>query len=129
MDTAPTPKPEFRTIAHSGGKVTITVSLDPATGYKRYQLQYTHCRPNVGGFFAVYALPPGIVISQLNLGGIGSPIDPPPIPGCYQVFVGSDSEGKYGRECLLCSLGEWHERCTICQPLKPAAQSAAQLKH
>jgi hypothetical protein len=54
----------------------------------------------------VYALPPGIVISQLKLGGVGSPIDPPPIPGCYQVFVGSDSEGKYGRECPACE-GYW----------------------
>jgi len=94
MDVAPAPDPklDFRTIAHSGGTVTIDVSLDPATNRKRYQLTWIHCRPNAGGLFAVYALPPGIVISQMNLGGIGSPIDPPPIPGCYQVFVGSDSE-------------------------------------
>jgi hypothetical protein len=89
MDAAPAPdsKSDFRTIAHSGGTVTIDVSLDPATNRKRYQLTWNHCRPNAGGLFAVYALPPGIVISQMNLGGIGSPIDPPPIPGCYQVFV------------------------------------------
>jgi len=83
MDAVPAsnPQKDFRTIAHSGGTVTITVSLDPATGRKRYELMWNHCRPNAGGFFAVYALPPGIVVSQMNLGGIGSRIDPPPVPG------------------------------------------------
>jgi hypothetical protein len=84
MDATPAPdaNPDFRTIAHSGGTITTDVSLDPATGLKRYQLGWNHCRPNAGGFFAVYALPPGIVISQMNLGGIGLPIDPPPMPDC-----------------------------------------------
>jgi len=108
MDAAPDShtKKDFRTIAHSGGTVTITVSRDPATGGKRYQLTYNHCRPNAAGFFAVYALPPGIVVSQMNPGGVGSPIDHPPIPGCYPVFIGSDSEGKYGRQCVECG-GYW----------------------
>jgi hypothetical protein len=117
MDAAATPKPEFRTIAHSGGKVTISVSRDPATGRKLYQLQYQHCRPNAAGFFAVYALPPGIVVEQLNLGGIGSPIKPPSIPGCYQIFIGSDSEGRYGRQCPMCN-GYWRSElgqfCPYC---------------
>jgi hypothetical protein len=112
MDAAQAPNTEFRTIAHSGGKVTIKVSLDPAIGQKRYQLQYTLCRPNAGGFFAVYALPPGIVLGQMKLGGIGSVPNPPPVPGCYQVFIGSDSEGKYGRECPACG-GYW--RCDLGQ--------------
>jgi len=117
MDAAPVPKREFQTIAHSGGKVTITVSLDPATGRKRYQLTWNHCRPNPGGFFAVYALPPGLVVGQMNLGGIGSVPNPPPIPGCYQVFVGSDSEVKYGRQCIACN-GYWRSElgqfCPYC---------------
>jgi hypothetical protein len=117
MDAAPALKPEFQTIAHSGGKVTITVSLDPETGRKRYRLTWTHCRPNAGGFFAVYALPPGLVIGQMNLGGIGSVPNPPPLPGCYQVFVGSDSEGKYGRQCIACN-GYWRSElgqfCPYC---------------
>jgi hypothetical protein len=53
----------------------------------------------------------------MNLGGVGSPIDPPPIPGCYQVFVGSDSEGKYGRQCPVCG-GYWRSElgqfCPYC---------------
>src|SRR5579863_9081124 len=113
MDAASGPNPDppdFRTIAHSGGKATIDVSLDPTTGRKRYRLTWTHCRQNAAGFFGVYALPPGIVVSQMNLGGIGSQIEPPPIPGCYQVLIGSDSEGKYGRQCPVCS-GYWRSHC------------------
>jgi len=78
------PRTEFRTIAHSGGTVTITVSSDPATGRKGYPLEWNHCRPNAGGFFAVYALPPGIVISQMNLGGVGSPIAPRRCPAAIR---------------------------------------------
>lgn len=120
MNALPGPNPDspdFRTIPHSGGKATIDVTLDPGTGRKRYQLSWSHHRPNRAGFFAVYALPPGLVISQLNLGGVGSPIEPPPIPGCYQVFIGSDSEGKYGRQCPACR-GYWRSElaqfCPYC---------------
>lgn len=117
MHAAQAPNPDFRTIAHSGGKVTITVGLDPATGGKRFQITWSHCRPNAGGFFAVYALPPGLVVGQMNLGGIGSVPNPPPIPGCYQVFIGSDSEGKYGRQCIACN-GYWRSQlggfCPYC---------------
>jgi len=114
MDTAPDPKLEFRTIAHSGGKCTITVSLDPSTGHKGYHLTWNHCRPNAAGFFAVYALRPGLVVAQMMLGGIGSVHNPPPIPGCYPVFIGSDSEGKYGHKCPACT-GYWRsEHAQFC---------------
>jgi hypothetical protein len=92
---------EFREVAHSGGRVTITVKTD-AAGRKIYQLRLEHCRPNAAAFFAVYAIPPGLALCQINLGGIGSQQDPPPIPGAYQVFIGSDSEGKFGRQCPAC---------------------------
>jgi hypothetical protein len=96
-----TEQKEFREVAHCGGKVTITVKID-ATGRQVYQQTWEHCRPNAATLFAVYALPPGLVICQINLGGIGSRQDPPPIPGAYQVFIGSDSEGKFGRQCPAC---------------------------
>ncbi len=115
--SAPDPSKEFRTVPHSGGTVTITVSQDPTTGHKRYALSWHHQRANRGGLFAVYALPPGLVISQMNLGGIGSPVDPPPVPGCYQVFIGSDAEGRYGRQCPACN-GYWRSElgnfCPYC---------------
>ncbi len=96
---------EFREVAHSGGQVVITVKVD-ATGHRMYQLTWQHCRPVAAVIFAVYAIPPGIVLCQINLGGIGSRQDPPPIPGAYQVFIGSDSEGKFGRQCPACG-GYW----------------------
>jgi hypothetical protein len=57
--------------------------------------------------FGVYALPQGIVLCQAELGGIGSPLNPPAVPGgCYLVFIGSDSEGLFGRHCPACN-GYW----------------------
>jgi len=117
MEAGAAPKPEFRTIAHSGGKVTITVTLDPATGRKGYHLKWDHCRANPGGIFAVYALPPGLVVAQMNLGGIGSVPNSAPISGCYPVLIGSDSECKYGRQCPACE-GYWRSElgqfCPYC---------------
>jgi len=41
---------------------------------------------------------------------------PPPFPGCYMVFIGSDSEGKFGHECPACK-GYWRdEGGTHCCP-------------
>jgi hypothetical protein len=119
MTPAPAPdsKPDFRTIPHSGGTVTIDVRRDEKTGGRCYGLTWSHCRASAAGIFAVWALPPGIVISQMNLGGFGSPIEPPPMPGCYQVFIGSDSEGKFGRQCVACC-GYWRSElgqfCPYC---------------
>lgn len=98
-------QPEFREVAHCGGKVTITVTVD-GEGRRRYRLTWSHCRPVPAVIFAVYAIPPGIVLCHINLGGIGSRQDPPPIRGAYQVFIGSDSEGRFGRQCPACG-GYW----------------------
>jgi hypothetical protein len=96
---------EFREVAHSGGTVTVTVSADDQ-GRARYQQTWSHCRPVAAVIFAVYALPQGVPLCQINLGGIGSKQDPPPVPGAYQVFIGSDSEGRFGRQCPACD-GYW----------------------
>jgi hypothetical protein len=105
MASAPLPQSEFREVAHTGGKVTISVEIDDARR-RRYLLEWSHCRPNRSVLFAVYALPPGIVIEQLPLGGIGSVQPPPSVPGCYTVYIGSDAEGKFGRQCPVCN-GYW----------------------
>lgn len=98
-------KGEFEEIGHSGGKVTITVIDDP-DGRRKYQLGWRHCRPNAAGLFAVYALPQGIVVGSCRLGGIGSPVEAPPVPGAFQVMIGSDSQGYYGHQCPRCK-GYW----------------------
>jgi hypothetical protein len=105
MASSALPRSEFREVAHSGGKVTITVKITDA-GQRYYQLTWSHCRPTGAAIFAVYALPPGIVIEQVMLGGIGSVQPPPSVPGCCQVFIGSDSETKFGRQCPGCN-GYW----------------------
>jgi hypothetical protein len=92
---------DFREIAHSGGQVIIKVVTDK-DGRRAYQQTWQHQRPVASGIFAIYALAQGVPVCGLPLGGMGSPMMPPPIPGCYMVFVGSDSEGMYGHECPQC---------------------------
>jgi Zn finger protein HypA/HybF involved in hydrogenase expression len=92
---------DFREIAHSGGQVIIKVVTDKG-GRRAYQQTWQHQRPVASGIFAIYALAQGVPVCGLPLGGMGSPMMPPPIPGCYMVFVGSDSEGMYGHECPQC---------------------------
>lgn len=62
--------------------------------------------------FAVWALPQGVAVSQSELGGIGQPVPGPPIPGCLQVFIGSDSEGKFGHQCPSCR-GYWRSSVNV----------------
>ena len=98
---------EFQEIGHCGGKITFHVVTD-ADGHQNYQIGYSHSSPTPAGFFAVYAIPQGVAVDTIQLGGIGTPWNPPPIPGCYPVLIASDSEGMYGHQCPRCS-GYW--RC------------------
>ena len=97
--------PEFREVSHSGGQLVIRVKADTA-GRRTCQLSWQHCRPVAAAVFAVYALPPGLPLCHIDLGGMGSVQAPPPVPGAYHVFIGSDSEGKFGRQCPACE-GYW----------------------
>ena len=106
---------EFREIAHSGGQVIIRIGPDPE-GRRGCQQTWKHQRPVASGIFAIYALAQGVPVCGLPLGGMGSPMPPPPFPGCYLVFIGSDSEGKFGHECPACK-GYWRdEGGTHCCP-------------
>jgi hypothetical protein len=96
---------QFKEIGHSGGQVVIRVGTDNQ-GRRGCQLTWQHQRPVAAAIFAVYALPQGVAVGQMNLGGIGSVPNPPPVPGCFQVFIGSDSEGRFGHECPDCE-GYW----------------------
>ena len=105
---------EFQEIAHCGGQVTIRVTTDKEHG-RRYQLEWSHQRPVRAGTFAVYALPQGVAVGQMQLRGIGQPSNPPPVPGCFQVFIGSDSEGLYGHQCPGCG-GYWRSALGLVCP-------------
>ena len=108
-------KDDFREIAHSGGQVIIRIGAD-AAGRRGYQQTWRHQRPVAYAIFAIYALAQGVPVCGLPLGGMGSPLMPAPIPGCYMVFIGSDSEGKFGHECPSCN-GYWRDEAgTNCCP-------------
>jgi hypothetical protein len=113
---------EFREIAHSGGKVTISRKV--VNGRLRYSQTWQHCRPVRAVIFAVWALPQGVAVAQSELGGIGQQVPGPPIPGCFQVFIGSDSEGLFGRQCPRC-LGYWRSDvgATLCPYCRLGAEA------
>lgn len=96
---------EFQEIAHCGGKIIIHV-VTGENGHRGYQLTITHDRPNRSALFAVYAIPQGVAVGTIQLGGIGQPWNSPPIAGCYPVCVASDSEGMFGHQCPACN-GYW----------------------
>lgn len=96
---------EFEEIAHTGGQVIFNVRID-AEGRVSYRIGWTHSRPTPATVFAVYALAQGVAVGDINLGGIGTPWNPPPLPGCYPVLISSDSTGMFGHQCPSCD-GYW----------------------
>jgi hypothetical protein len=101
--------PEFKEIAHCGGKVNVT-TVTGEDSRRRASFGVEHSAPRPAAWFAVYALPPhGIPVATIRLGGIGQPWNPAPYPDCLPVFVGSDSEGLFGHECPECN-GYWRSK-------------------
>ncbi|MCG3113215.1 MAG: hypothetical protein MCM46_15475 [Candidatus Manganitrophus sp. SB1] len=96
---------EFEEIGHSGGQVTFNIRTGP-NGQRIYNVGWKHQRPVPVALFGVYALPQGVAIGKIDLGGIGQPWNPAPVPGCYPVLIGSDSEGMFGHQCQRCG-GYW----------------------
>ena len=108
---------EFEEIAHSGGKITFRLGTNQQ-GQRAYQVQYSTDRPVPTHLIALYALPQGIPVDSIQIGGIGQPWNPPPFPGCFAVFIASDSEGKFGHNCPKCRgywrSGPWPNVCPYC---------------
>lgn len=96
---------EFAEIAHTGGTVTF-VFRTQEDGRRTFQLRYTHSRPVPMVLTGVYALPQGIPVGTLIMGGIGQPWNQPPVAGCVPVMIGSDSTGQFGHNCPRCK-GYW----------------------
>lgn len=61
---------EFEEIGHSGGKVTFSILTDKE-GRRGYQVGFSHSRPVPVVIIAVYALPQGVPVESIQLGGIG----------------------------------------------------------
>jgi hypothetical protein len=80
-------RPEFEPVGHCGGKVSTRVGRDEQ-GRRGYQLTWSHCRTIPAAMFGVYALPNGIPFCLAELGGIGSQVRVPAVPGgVFQVFI------------------------------------------
>jgi hypothetical protein len=100
--------PEFQEIAHCGGKVIVIVSTD-ASGRRGVTYRVEGSSPNPAAWFGVYALPQGIPVAMIHLGGIGQPWNSAPYPNCIPVLVGSDSLGLFGHHCPACE-GYWRSK-------------------
>ena len=98
-------KTELEEIGHTGGKVTFDVKID-AQGAVSYSVGWSHSRPTPATVFAVYAIPQGVAVGDIQMGGIGTPWNPAPVPGCFPVFISSDSTGMFGHQCPACK-GYW----------------------
>lgn len=99
-------KPEFEPVGHCGGTVRIRIGRDQE-GRRGFQVTWSHCRPVPAVMFGVWALPNGIPFCLAELGGIGSRVQVPAVPGgVFEVLVSSDSEGLFGRCCPACN-GYW----------------------
>lgn len=125
---------EFEEIGHSGGKITFRIKTDDK-GHRSYQIEFRSNRPVPFVWIAVYALPQGVPVEDIQLGGIGQQWNPPPIPGCFAVFIASDSQGKFGHHCPNCN-GYWRSGpkptvCPYCATTAPSYQflSEAQLRY
>ena len=93
---------DFRQIAHSGGKLTIKL-FTTSPGDRACGLEWRHTPRGPAGIFSVHVIPPGIAVGTAFLGGLGSQVDPGPLPGyCFQVFIASDTEGMFGQQCTVC---------------------------
>lgn len=100
--------PEFQEIAHCGGKFIVTVSTD-VNGQRGVSFGVQGAAPHPAAWFAVYAVPPGLPVAMIQLGGIGQRWNPAPYPNCLPVFIGSDSQGLFGHQCQTCE-GYWRSK-------------------
>ena len=112
---------EFQEIGHCGGQYTVNIKT-AADGSWKIQVGVRHSRPTAAAVFAIYALPQGIPISTFEIPGIGQQMDPPPVPGCYPIFIASDINGMFGHQCKSCHAywrsdgapSQWPMTCPYC---------------
>jgi hypothetical protein len=107
---------DFEEIAHSGGKVTFSVITEH--GQRKYQTDISSQSMGPVVLYGLYALPFGLAVDSIRMGGIGDPWNHPPFPGCLPVLIASDSHGKFGHNCPNCNgywrSGPWTNVCPYC---------------
>lgn len=92
---------DFSEVGHTGGLATFEVKKE-ADGQVGWQQGYSGSSPQPMTLVAVYAHFDGFACGGVQLGGIGQPWNPPPLPNCVAVFMASDTEGHFGHECPRC---------------------------
>lgn len=107
---------EFEEVAHSGGKVTLTITTT-ADGQRHVQMSISSSRPVPMSLIALYAVPPGIPITPVKHLGLSN-MEGPPFPECVLVLIASDSHGLFGHLCPRCRgywrSGPWPTFCPYC---------------
>lgn len=108
---------EFEEIANCGGTVTFRIRTSDDGG-RAYQVEFSGSRPVPMVLIGIYALAQGIPVGTIQMGGIGQPWNPPPVPDCIPVMIGSDSTGHFGHNCPKCKgywrSGAWANVCPYC---------------
>ena len=80
---------DFSEIGHTGGKVTFTIVCDEE-GHVKYQIGYSHSSPRPASLVGIYAHQDGFACGNIEMGGIGDPFNPPPLPNCIAVMMASE---------------------------------------
>src|ERR1700758_4235349 len=98
-------------------------------GRRGYQVGFHHQRPVASALFAVYALPQGIVVAPLPMGGIRSPWPPPLVLTRRSRRAAPEPTSSGGREPVS-PLGEEpknsptnNRRCALCASRSKGASS------
>lgn len=99
---------EFQEIGHCGGQFTINVTT--VDGRRGIQLGIRHSRPTPMAAFGIYALPQGIPVGTIQIGGIGQPFNPAPTSDSLSIFIASDTQGVFGHQCPRCKR-YWRSTC------------------
>lgn len=120
---------EFQEIGHAGGTVTFRAHTN-GNGDRFYSVALEGSRPVPMAMIGVWALPPGIPISSVPMGGMGSGAPVPPLSGCLPVYMVSDSEGRFGHNCPRCGAywrsGPWPNVCPYCAAIAEPHQFLSQ---
>jgi len=75
--------PDFDEIGHYGGKITFHLATD-LQGRLGCQVEFSGSRAARLALIGIYALPQGVPVSSIQLGGSGQPSGPPPFPGAFR---------------------------------------------
>lgn len=96
---------DFREIAHCGGQITLTTKAGER-GERLLSVGVRHSTPTPAAWFGVYLqMSSATIVGVVPFGGLA---DAPTgnTDGLLPVFVGADSEGRFGHRCPRCR-GYW----------------------